>query len=275
MDLHPGLYIVATPIGNIKDITLRAIEVLQNSDYIICEDTRCAQKLLTKYSIYAKLIVYNDHSDNSTRQKIANVIQQGKTLALISDAGTPLISDPGYKLVRYLQELNLQIDFLPGACSPIAALCLSGIASDKFAFMGFMPKTDNEKVATFKQMLQSNITTIVFETASRITHTMNIALEVLGNRNAAIVREITKIHQEVIKGNIGTLLNILSNRILKGEIILVFEAMPQINLAEQELLQKFKLLAEEGFSASDCAKIIACLFNIKKTKVYNLIKHEK
>ncbi len=273
MHFPAGLYIVATPIGNIKDITLRAIEVLQKSDYILCEDSRVAHKLLAKYAIKAKLMLYNDHSDNTIRAKVADLIANSNIVSMISDAGTPLISDPGYKLVRYLQDIGVMIDFLPGACAPIAALCLSGMASDRFAFMGFVPKSTNEKIALFQESNKMNLTTIFFDTAPRLLDSLSIALQTMGNKNAAIVREITKMHQEIIKGDLQTLVNILTHRTLKGEIVFLIERAEIIPIEDMQILEKLNILRSEGFSIRDCVKILSLLFNNNKTHIYNIAKN--
>ncbi len=151
--LLPALYVVATPIGNLGDITLRAINILKQCDFVVCEDSRITAKLLSNLEIKKPFIIYNDHSDNKVREKILNLVLQGKSLALVSDAGTPLISDPGYKLVAFLLEHNCRVLSVPGACSAIAALSVSGIASDRFMFVGFIPSTLQAKENFFKDLV--------------------------------------------------------------------------------------------------------------------------
>lgn len=271
MYLSPGLYIVATPIGNLGDITLRAIQVLQHSNYILCEDTRIARVLLQKYDIRTKIILYNDHSNDVTRNNILSLINQGQVISLISDAGTPMICDPGYKLVNYLQQHKTYIDVIPGACSIIAALCLASMPTDKFIFLGFLPKTNSQKTMTIQQVSNVFATLVFFDTAPRILHSLQIALTILGNRRCAIVREITKIHQEVIKDTIQNVIDQLNIRdILKGELVIIIEKAE--NSPKNELIiQKLQLLQNAGFSNRDCAKIVATLFDVTKTYVYDIL----
>jgi 16S rRNA (cytidine1402-2'-O)-methyltransferase len=228
--------------------------------------------LLQKYDIRAKLIPYNDHSTSQTRQKVLSLIRQGNVVSIVSDAGTPLISDPGYKLVNYLRDEDCYIDALPGPCSAIAALCLSGMPSDRFLFMGFMPKTLGEKASTLQQVTSTSATLIFFETAGRILDSLKTALSVLGNRNCAIVREISKMYQEVMKDSLQNLVAKLeASPALKGEIVLLIEKSEQ-SFEEGEIVSKIKSLQDKGFSTSDAAKIISTLFNVNKGDVYNLAK---
>ena len=156
----PGLYIVSTPIGNFEDITLRAISILKNSDIILCEDTRISQKLLAKHDIHTKLQIYNDHSDEKHRENIISLIKSGNIISLISDAGTPLISDPGYKLVRDIRNLNCHIDVVPGVSAPVTALTLSALPTDRFLFHGFLPKTIESKKKIFSELVNLKATLI-------------------------------------------------------------------------------------------------------------------
>ena len=274
MHYIPGLYIVATPIGNLADITLRAIQTLQNSNYILCEDTRVAKKLLQKYDIRKKVILYNDYSDDIIRQRILELIDSGNVVSLISDAGTPLICDPGYKLIESLQQHKCHIDSAPGPCSVIASLCLSGLATDRFMFLGFLPKTANQITSVFEEVRSVKATLIFFEAPLRILASLKIASQILGNRQCAIVREITKLHQEVIKDTLPNMLEILSNKKqLKGEIVLLIAQGAKENILDEEIVQKLKLLKAQGFSSKDAAKIVATILDVKKTHAYDLLSY--
>ena len=212
------LYVVSTPIGNMKDITYRAIETLSSSYVIICEDTRVTQKLLSHYSIFnKKLIVYNDFK-GSVEEVYKYIIEHNKA-SLVSDAGTPLISDPGYKLISYLVKNGIKIEPVPGASSPIAALCGAAIATDKFMFCGFVPTKSKDKF--FIPLVNINTTLIFFESATRLKNTLIDLLKYFGNRRIAIAREITKMHEEFIRTDLNTALNI--NITLKGEIIIILD----------------------------------------------------
>ncbi|MCZ6914011.1 MAG: 16S rRNA (cytidine(1402)-2'-O)-methyltransferase, partial [Rickettsia endosymbiont of Ixodes persulcatus] len=200
MILKPGLYIVSTPIGNFEDITLRAISTLKNSDIILCEDTRISQKLLAKHDMHTKLQIYNDHSDKKDREHIISLIKAGNIVSLISNAGTPLISDPGYKLSRDLRMLNCHIDVIPGVSAPITALTLSALPTDRFLFHGFLPKTTESKKKVFSELVNLKATLIFFETAPRLINTLSVAKEILGNQEICVARELTKLYQEIKTG---------------------------------------------------------------------------
>jgi 16S rRNA (cytidine1402-2'-O)-methyltransferase len=271
MNLQAGLYIVATPIGNLKDITIRALDTLRASNSILCEDSRITKILLEKYDIKSKLLVYNDHSTIKEREKILGMINQGEVVSLVSDAGTPLISDPGYKLVQHLQQNKCFVDVIPGASSVIAALCLSGLPSDKFIFSGFIPRSAGEKANVFRQIQNLPATAIFFESAMRIEHSLQAAYEILGDRNAAIVREISKLHQEVLSGTISNLLETLKQRQLKGEIVLLIDKGKH-DFEEAEILKKLELLIKEGISKSQAARIISNMLDLNKNFIYQIIK---
>jgi 16S rRNA (cytidine1402-2'-O)-methyltransferase len=269
--LKPGLYIVATPIGHLKDITIRAIETLQASDYILCEDTRITRILLQKYNIHTKLMLYNDHSTQLEREKILSIVKNGSVVSLVSDAGTPMISDPGYKVVNYLQQNGCFIDVIPGPSAVIAAICLAGMASDKFMFLGFMPRSLGEKTTMLQKIAHLDATLVFFEAAPRILESLKVTFDVLGNRICAIVREITKIHQEVIKDTLENLITLLEKNPLKGEIVLIVDKGEQ-SFDEREIVNRLNSLIQLGISKSDAVKAISAILNLKKTHVYNLAK---
>ncbi|MFT6106725.1 MAG: 16S rRNA (cytidine1402-2'-O)-methyltransferase [Rickettsiales bacterium] len=220
--LVPALYVVATPIGNLGDITLRAIEILKNCDFVICEDTRVTGKLLNHLGIKKTFIIYNDHSDENVRAKVLSQILQGKSLALVSDAGTPLICDPGYKLVELLRENDCKIFAIPGACSAIAALSVSGIGSDRFMFCGFVPHV--AKTGFFKELVNIESSLIFFESPSRLVKTLKIMNEIFGNRMAAVSREITKFYEQTKKDSLENLANFYETNPPRGEIVILLSA---------------------------------------------------
>ncbi|MFT6077085.1 MAG: 16S rRNA (cytidine1402-2'-O)-methyltransferase [Myxococcota bacterium] len=220
--LTAALYVVATPIGNLGDITLRAIEIFKNCDYVICEDTRVTGKLLNHLGIKKPFIIYNDHSDEMVRAKILNLILQGKSVALVSDAGTPLICDPGYKLVELLRENNCQILAIPGACSAIAALSVSGIGSDRFMFCGFVPHV--AKTGFFKELVAIDSSLIFFESPSRLIKTLKTMNEIFGNRMAAVSREITKFYEQTKKDSLENLADFYEKNPPRGEIVILLSA---------------------------------------------------
>jgi 16S rRNA (cytidine1402-2'-O)-methyltransferase len=252
--LRAGLYIVSTPIGNMGDISLRAIDTLALSHHIFAEDTRVTKKLLDKHNICAPLKVYNDHSNDVVWQYIKDLIDQGLAVSLVSDAGTPLISDPGYKLVRELQNSGYFVDVVPGCCAPIAALVLSGLPTDRFMFCGFLPKTTQAREKAFKDVGNICATTIFFETATRLHASLEVVLKILGNREIAVVREITKMYQEVKRGKVSEVMEFFASNPARGEIVLLISGEEIVQLIDIESYAKD--LLGKGFSAKDVVEMM-------------------
>ena len=192
------LNIVPTPIGNLEDITLRSLDTLKNSDYILCEDTRVSKKLLNKYNIEVQLVSFHSFNEHKTVQKHINQILDGKVVSLISDAGTPSISDPGFLIVRESIKNNIEINCLPGATALIPAIVNSGLSSERFVFEGFLPRKKG-RATRLESLAEEKRTLVIFESPNRIQKTLKDILKVFGNRQVAIARELTKIHEEVIR----------------------------------------------------------------------------
>ena len=201
----PGLYLTAVPIGNARDITLRALDMLAAVDAIACEDTRVTGKLLGLYGISGSLISYHDHNADKMRPAILKRIAQGQSVALVSDAGTPLISDPGYKLVRAAQDQGLTVTCLPGASAPLAGLLLSGLPSDRFLFAGFAPSRSAARRAFFASLSPVQATLVFFESAKRLPASLADLAATLGDREAAVTRELTKRFEEARRGTLASL----------------------------------------------------------------------
>lgn len=244
--LNSGLYLVATPIGNIKDISMRAIETLQYADVIACEDTRVTKKLFNLLNIKTDkpFISYQDYSEEEKSQSVIDIVNQGKSVALVSDAGSPLISDPGYKLVRKCREQNIAVHTIPGACAVISALQLSGIATNRFMFAGFIPNKDKARKDTFLKLKNIDTTLVFYETANRLLKTLNIISEVFGAREISVARELTKLHEECLTGTVDQIIEHFSSNEPRGELVLIIappseeELIPEINvdvLLRQEL----------------------------------------
>ena len=247
------LMIIATPIGNLEDITLRAANYLRNADIIACEDTRSTKKLLQLLNIKAlgKLVSYHDHNGALVRPSLLLELQKGKSVALVSDAGTPLISDPGFKLVEACHHNNISVSAIPGPTAPILALTMSGLSTDKFTFNGFVPSTiaGSRKALVQTSNLQS--TQIWFTTSSKIIFHLTTMLSIYGNRRAAIVREMTKLHEEIKNGTLTDLLSYYKKKgAPKGEIVLVVNGakdepdkdnVPQIDLLLEEAMERLSL----------------------------------
>ena len=203
--LAPGLYVVATPIGNARDVTLRALDVLAGADLIAAEDTRVTSKLLTIFSISKPLTAYNDHNAPRERPRLLAKLKNGARLALVSDAGTPLVSDPGYKLVREALAAGIVVQAIPGASAPLTALASAGLPTDRFLFAGFLPSKKAERRTTLEELKSLRATLVFFEAPQRLAESLADLAEVLGPRPAAVTRELTKLHEEVRRGALAEL----------------------------------------------------------------------
>jgi 16S rRNA (cytidine1402-2'-O)-methyltransferase len=220
--LEPGLHIVATPIGNLGDVTLRALAALAGADLIACEDTRVTRKLLDRYGIRTPLTPYHDHNAAEARPKLLRRLGEGAALVLVSDAGTPLVSDPGYKLVRAVQDAGHNVTALPGASAVLAALAVAGLPTDQFLFAGFLPPKAGARRARIAELARIPATLVLFETGSRIAATLADLATGLGpQRDAALCRELTKLHEEVRRGDLATLVEHYAAAEPRGEIVLV------------------------------------------------------
>lgn len=217
------LYLVATPIGNLEDITYRAVRILQETDLILSEDTRKTSILLKKYSIIQKLSSFHKFNEHQSLQKVIDILKEGKTVALVTDAGTPGISDPGFILVRECIRENIDIECIPGPTALIPAIVLSGIPCDRFTFEGFLPvkKGRNKRL---QELLNEHRTMIFYESPYRLKKTLIDLAHVVGSdRPAVIARELTKIHEEILRGTLGSLIRELEKRTVKGEIVIILQ----------------------------------------------------
>lgn len=223
--LRAGLYLVATPIGNMRDITLRALDVLKAVDVVACEDTRVSGKLFAALGMKKKLMPYHDHNADAQRPVIMDKIRAGETVALISDAGMPLISDPGYKLVRECQVAGLHVTSCPGANAPLMAMQLSGLPTDNFSFLGFLPQKSKARQDALMQWKNVSTTLVIFESAARLEASCADILAALGDRPMALTRELTKMFEDVWHGRVSDILaRLKKDGTPKGEIVLVVGA---------------------------------------------------
>ena len=214
------LYIVSTPIGNLSDITYRAVEVLKTVDIIAAEDTRRSRILLSNYNIKTKMISYFEHNKYQKIHKIQEILQSGKHVAVITDAGTPAISDPAYKLVRRAISIGSKIESIPGPSALLASIVSSGLPTDRFIFEGFLPPKKG-RVKRMEKLIDESATIIIYENSLRLKRTIKQLLEIIGDRPAVICRELTKLHEETIRGTLSGLLDLLDNKKLKGECVLL------------------------------------------------------
>ena len=235
--LPPGLYLVATPIGNLADITVRALDVLRACDVIMCEDRRATARLLQHYAITTPTQSYHDHSAASVRKGIIERLRDGARIALVSDAGTPLISDPGYKLVRMAVAEGLHVSALPGACAPVMALSLSGLPTDRFFFAGFLPPRQSARKAQLRQLAAVPGTLIFFESPRRLAGCLADMAEIFGDRPAAVARELSKLFEEVVRGSLPTLAErYAEDGPPKGEIVILIGASEEVSQQQSEAL---------------------------------------
>jgi 16S rRNA (cytidine1402-2'-O)-methyltransferase len=275
--LKSGLYLVSTPIGNLEDITMRALKILKNVDIIFCEDTRVSRKLLQHYGFKTELQTYHEHNAEAMRSKVINYLSEGKVLALISDAGTPLISDPGYKLVTACYEEGYHVTVIPGASALIAALTLSGLPSNNFYFGGFLGQKASERQAKLKKIVHLSATLIFYETPRRLEKMLKDIAEVLGNRQIVICRELTKIYEERITGSCDEILAKLHDDIvLKGEMVVIVEGKSTDSfLSERDIKDEIQRLFTEGLSARDIRDQLSDLTGMPKKDLYALIQSLK
>lgn len=270
-ELPAGLYLVATPIGNLRDMTLRAIDVLGAVDLVLCEDTRMTGKLLQAHGIRAaKLDVYNDHSADRVRGKVLEMLAHGKRIALVSDAGTPLISDPGFKLVRDAQDLGLNVTSLPGANAILTGMQLSGLPTDKFCFLGFLPPKEKARCDVLREWADVPGTLVVYETAPRLIDSLRDMAKVLGNRPAAVTRELTKMFEEVQRDTLENLcLHYTAQGAPKGEIVIVIGPPGEKSYSDADL-ERLLRRALEDMSVKDAAAAVAEMTGLPKKTLYTL-----
>ena len=268
-----SLYIVATPIGNLADISQRALDILAQVDIIACEDTRHTQRLLSHFSIKNKTLSLHDHNERQRQDYIASLLTEGKSIALVSDAGTPLISDPGFHIVKHLRALNFSVVPVPGPCALIAALSASGLPTDRFTFEGFLPSKSGARQTTLSALANEARTMVFYDAPRRAIDTVADIVDVLGSdRQIVIARELTKtfetIHNDTA-GNIHAWLNEDPNQ-LKGEMVLIIEGKKvDQNAISPEIVSTLKLLLVELPPKKACA-IAANIYGVKKNALYDL-----
>ena len=267
--LSPGLYLVATPIGNLGDITLRALAVLAAADIVYCEDTRHSAKLLQHFSIHATTRPLHDHNEDGERTRVLRELDNGKRVALISDAGTPLVSDPGFKLVRDCVAAGHAVTCIPGASSVTTALAVSGLPTDAFFFAGFLPPKQAARRARLSELKLVPGTLIFFEAPQRVADSLADMADVLGVREAVMARELTKLHEEFARGPLQTLAADIKTRELKGEVVLLVGPAAEIEVSDADITNRLEI-ALQSMSLKDAAKAVSDALGVAKTRVYDL-----
>jgi 16S rRNA (cytidine1402-2'-O)-methyltransferase len=278
--LKAGLYLVATPIGNLGDITIRALETLAGADLIACEDTRVTRKLLDRFAIETPLTPYHDHNAATARPRLLEKLAAGAAIALVSDAGTPLISDPGFKLVREANQAGIAVTALPGASSVLTALSVAGLPTDRFFFEGFLPSKSAARRARIAELARIDATLVLFEAGSRIADALRDLSAGLGNREAAICREMTKLHEDIRRGFVAELAGNADALETRGEFVVVIgpPAKSDTVMSDAELDHALSAALAQS-TVKDAVAEIAAISGRGKREVYGraleLAKHLK
>lgn len=269
--LPAGLHVVATPLGNLADISLRGLSTLAAADTVLCEDTRVTSRLLQRYSISTRLRPYHDHNAAQVRPAILERLEAGDAIALVSDAGMPAVSDPGFKLVRACLDRGIAIDVIPGPTAPVTALALSGLPTDRFLFAGFLPAKQGQRIAVLNEVGAVRATLIFFETAPRLAASLADIAQALPGRQVAVARELTKLHQEVLRGTPEEVLGGIANRNrVKGEITLLVAPPSAATGATEEDLEQMLLRLLETHPASKAATIAARESGHPRSQLYEI-----
>ena len=276
------LFIIATPIGNLEDITQRALRVLREADLIACEDTRHTRKLLNHFAITTATISYHEHNEKERAEELCEALESGKNIALVSDAGTPLISDPGFRIVQAAVDRGISVVPIPGASAVITALSVSGLPTDQFLFAGFLPARTGARRAKLNELRTVAGTLVFYETPHRIKATLQEALEVLGNREAVIAREVTKLHEEFARGSLSQLIERLSSsEAPRGEMVLIISGQaaelpsPSTTDANVRLVERIEQLEGEGMDQKSALKQAAKELGMKRADAYRMMVNQK
>lgn len=263
------LYLVPTPIGNIEDITYRSLKVLNNVDFIFCEDTRISKELLNYYKINKKLISSNEHNEEKRVELMLNCLKSNQNIAIITDRGTPIISDPGYILVKRAIEENFEIVALPGANAATTALIISGLEPYPYLFYGFLKGNNKKKIENLNNLKKIKYTMIFYESVHHIKETLDLIYSVFGNRKIAICRELTKLYEECIRDNLENLIKNINNIILKGEFVIVVEGNKNsIDYSDLSLIEHVNMYISDGFDKMESIKKTSNDLKLSKSEVY-------
>lgn len=278
--MNGTLFLVATPIGNLQDITFRAVETLKTVDLIACEDTRHTRKLLTHFGIKNKLVSYHEHNEIQRAEEFAALLKNGKSIAVVSDAGTPGIADPSFRVVQKANEIGAKVISIPGAVAFVNALIVSGMPTDSIFFGGFLPSKKGERQNRLEEVKAIPATLCFYETPHRIAKSLADCFEILGNRKAAVARELTKLHEEIVHGNLEDLRKQFSEKQTKGEIVLIIEREPLSTLNSQlsttkTLPERIAEIVASGTDRKTALKKAAKEFGLSKAEAYKIMLEEK
>ena len=267
------LYVVATPIGNLEDITLRALRILKEVDLIAAEDTRHSLKLLNHYGIEKPLLSYWSEREKVRSEEVISHLKAGRSVALISDAGTPGISDPGAVLIRRAIEEGIEIIPVPGPSALIAALSVSGLPAEEFLFCGFLPPRKTERLRKLEELKYEKRTVVFYEAPHRLLETVEDMIEVFGDRKVMIAKELTKLHEKFMRGTLKEVYSKLQDSVIAGEYVIVLEGSPGMITSIEEALEEVKALMKKGMGRKEAVRIISGLYNISSKELYDRSLH--
>lgn len=271
------LYIVATPIGNLDDITRRAEETLRKVDIIAAEDTRHTMKLLNSLGIKNTLFSFHEHSGRERAEALVELLEEGKNVALVSDAGTPIISDPGAPLTELAAQRGIEIVPIPGPCAAISALTVGAISAEKFIFEGFLPKDKGQRRRELERIAENPFTSVLYESPHQLKKTLADLAALIPERRAAICKEMTKIYESICRGTVAELEQAFAQGDVKGEYVIVLEGAGQksAEASDEEILEQVARLLEQGMSGKNAVKAAAEMLNVNKNRVYQLYLEQK
>ena len=272
---RPTLYLVPTPIGNLNEMNPRAIDILKQVDVIACEDTRTSGQLLKHFDIHNRLIAYHNFNEESSANGIMDLLEEGKDIALISDAGYPLINDPGQKIVSIATEAGFNVVPVSGSSAFLNALVASGLVAQPFIFIGFLPQSHSDRVKKLKEYQNYPMTMIFYEAPHRIEKCLKDCLEVFGDRKMTLARELTKMHEEFLRGSVTEILDIIGE--LRGEMVIVMDGNheePSEAIDMSDVIRMVNESIEAGMSTRDAIKDIASKTGIKKNKIYDAVNNQ-
>jgi 16S rRNA (cytidine1402-2'-O)-methyltransferase len=267
--LKGTLYIVSTPIGNLEDITLRAIRVLKEADVIAAEDTRHTLKLLNHFGISKPMVSYWGEKEKAKAAEVMKLLGEGSTVALVSDAGTPGISDPGAVLIREALEKGIDVIPVPGPSALITALSISGLSTEEFTFIGFLPSKKGPRQRRLKELALEPVTLVFFESPHRIVDTLIDMEEIFGNRKAAVIKELTKLYEEVYRGGLSEILDRLEEETIAGEYAVIIEGKEKGEISPDEALAEVAALMKKGLVRKEAVKTVAGQYGISKKELYD------
>ena len=265
------LYVVATPIGNLEDITLRALRVLKEVDVIAAEDTRHTQILLSHYGIHTPLTSYHEHNEKTKARQLMSRLERGEQIALVSDAGTPAISDPGYRLAVEAIRGGIPVIPIPGASALTAVLSAGGLPTDRFVFEGFLPAKKQERRARLRALSSETGTLVIYEAPHRLTETLNDLVEILGDRETVLAREVSKVHEEFLRGRLTEVAKQIAGREIKGELtLLIGGSRGQSEVSQEQIEEEIRKLKDDGLRVKEIAEILGEKYGYPKKEIYRL-----